>query len=111
MSVVTPTPTARDPPGSVFPRVGVAGVKHGLGVYDFDGTELLHAQDRCDADAAIVVVGEGDRITPMAHGEKLAKHFGGELVVFPGGHLLQLGRREGFKAAMRMLRRRGVVRS
>ena len=66
---------------------------------------------KVDADAAIVVVGEGDRITPMAHGEKLAKHFGGELVVFPGGHLLQLGRREGFKAAMRMLRRRGVVRS
>jgi pimeloyl-ACP methyl ester carboxylesterase len=64
---------------------------------------------KVDADAAVIVAGEGDRITPMAHGEKLAKHFGGELVVFPGGHLLQLGRGEGFKAAMRMLRRRGVV--
>jgi pimeloyl-ACP methyl ester carboxylesterase len=64
---------------------------------------------KVDPDATVVVAGEGDRITPKAHAEKLAKHFEGELVVFPGGHLLQLGRSEGFRAAMRMLRRRGVV--
>lgn len=60
-------------------------------------------------DAAIVVAGEGDRITPMSHAEKLSQHLGAELVKFPGGHLLQIGRSEGFRAIGRMLGRRGLL--
>lgn len=63
-----------------------------------------------DPDAVVVVAGERDRITPKAHGERLARHFGAELVVFPGGHLLQIGRSDGFRAIGRMLRRRGLMR-
>lgn len=63
-----------------------------------------------DPDATVVVAGERDRITPKAHGERLARHFGGELVIFPGGHLLQIGRSDGFRAIGRMLRRRGLMR-
>jgi pimeloyl-ACP methyl ester carboxylesterase len=63
------------------------------------------------ADSVIVVGGAGDRITPISHAEKLSAHFGAELVVFPGGHLIQLGRGEGFRRAMRMLRERGIVPS
>ncbi|MBK6518737.1 MAG: hypothetical protein IPM79_36525 [Polyangiaceae bacterium] len=55
----------------------------------------------------LVVAGEGDRITPIAHAEKLARHFDSELFRFPGGHLLQFGRREGFRAIGRMMHKRG----
>lgn len=57
----------------------------------------------------VVVGGEGDRITPLSHAERLAAHFSGELVTFPGGHLLQVGRSEGFRAVGRMLERRGLI--
>jgi pimeloyl-ACP methyl ester carboxylesterase len=40
----------------------------------------------------LVVAGEADRITPLAHAERLATHLGGRLERFPGGHLWQLGR-------------------
>lgn len=60
-------------------------------------------------EAAIVVAGEGDRITPLSHAEKLSQHLGAELVKFPGGHLLQIGRSEGFRAIGRMLGRQGFL--
>lgn len=61
------------------------------------------------AEAAVVVAGEGDRITPLSHAEKLSQHLGAELVKFPGGHLLQIGRGEGFRAIGRMLGRQGFL--
>lgn len=51
----------------------------------------------------LVIAAEADRITPITHAEKIARHWEGELVVFPGGHLLQLGRRQAFARVMRML--------
>lgn len=58
----------------------------------------------------ILVVGaDGDRITPRAHAEALAAHFGAELVTFPGAHLLQFGRRDAFASIARFLARRGVI--
>ncbi|MFO0550338.1 MAG: hypothetical protein U0271_18230 [Polyangiaceae bacterium] len=65
---------------------------------------------KVDRDAVLVVGGEGDRVTPIAHAQALARHFESELVTFPGGHLLQVGRRDGFRAIGRMLRRRGLMR-
>ncbi len=52
----------------------------------------------------LVVAAEGDRITPIAHAERLAGHFGARLVRFKGGHLLQFGRREAFLEMGRWLR-------
>jgi dienelactone hydrolase len=63
---------------------------------------------KVDKDAMIVVAGAGDRITPLAHAERLAAHFGSEMFTFPGGHLLQYGRSDGFRAIGRMLGRRGL---
>lgn len=60
------------------------------------------------AEGVVVAGAEGDRITPIAHAGKLARHFGTELVTFTGGHLLQFGRAEGFRAIGRMLGRRGL---
>ncbi len=58
----------------------------------------------------IVVAGEGDQITPMAHANKLADHLAADLVTFPGGHILQFGRSVGFRALGDRLRTIGVFR-
>jgi hypothetical protein len=66
---------------------------------------------RVPSEAALVIAGEGDRITPLAHAERLRDHLGAELVTFAGGHIVQLGRREGFRALGRLLERRGLFTS
>lgn len=58
---------------------------------------------------ALVIAAEQDRITPLSHARRLAEHFGSELVTIPGGHLLQLGRREGFRALRRLLERERII--
>jgi pimeloyl-ACP methyl ester carboxylesterase len=59
------------------------------------------------ADRMLVVAAAGDRITAKdTHAERLAAHFGAPLVVFPGGHLLQFGRRAGLRAMARLIRAR-----
>lgn len=65
---------------------------------------------RFPTDAAVVVGGEGDRITPLTHAQKLATHLGAELVTFPGGHILQFGRSRGFRAIGDKLRSLGLFR-
>jgi pimeloyl-ACP methyl ester carboxylesterase len=61
------------------------------------------------ADRVLVVGAEGDRITKRSHAEALAGHFRSELVVFPGAHLLQFGRRDAFASIAKVLARRGVI--
>jgi pimeloyl-ACP methyl ester carboxylesterase len=58
----------------------------------------------------LVVAGQRDRITPIAHAERLACHFDAPLVRFPGGHLLQFGRKEAFLEVGRFLEGLGVMR-
>ncbi|HEY8076536.1 MAG TPA: hypothetical protein VIF62_20570, partial [Labilithrix sp.] len=58
---------------------------------------------------ALVVAAEHDRITPAAHATRIATHFGCELVTIPGGHLVQLGRSDAFRALARMLEREGII--
>ncbi len=57
----------------------------------------------------LVIAGQGDRITPIAHAERLARHFDAPLVRFPGGHLLQFGRRGAFHELARFLTDLGVT--
>lgn len=58
-------------------------------------------------DRMLVVAAEADRITAKdTHAERLAEHFGAPLVAFPGGHLLQFGRRAGLRAMARLIRAR-----
>jgi hypothetical protein len=66
---------------------------------------------RVEKGAAIVIAGEGDRITPLAHAERLRDHLDAEYVTFAGGHILQVGRSEGFRALGRVLERRGLFAS
>lgn len=58
---------------------------------------------------ALVVAAEHDRITPSAHAQRIATHFGCELVTIPGGHLVQLGRSEAFRGLATMLEREAII--
>ena len=64
---------------------------------------------RTPRERILVLGSERDRITPITHAEKLAAHFGAPLVRMPGGHLVQVGRGEGFRELLRMLGRTGVL--
>jgi predicted alpha/beta hydrolase family esterase len=58
----------------------------------------------------VVIVGaEDDRVTPIAHAERLANHFGAPLLRLEGGHLLQTWRGPAFRSIRRMLQRNGIV--
>jgi alpha-beta hydrolase superfamily lysophospholipase len=58
---------------------------------------------------ALVVAAEHDRITPSSHARRIATHFGCELVMIPGGHLVQLGRAEAFRGLAAMLECEGII--
>jgi pimeloyl-ACP methyl ester carboxylesterase len=56
----------------------------------------------------LILAAAHDRITPKAHADRLASHFGAPLIVFPGGHLLQFGRGDAFREVGRFWRRLGL---
>ncbi len=58
---------------------------------------------------ALVVGAENDRVTPTSHAERIASHFGSEFITMSGGHLLQFGRAEAFRALGAMLEREGIM--
>ena len=72
-------------------------------------TSPLARVSRVSPERLIVVGASGDRITPMDHAERLAKHFGAHLETFHGGHVLQFGRADAFRAVGRMLERAGIL--
>ncbi len=57
----------------------------------------------------LVVAAEGDRIAPPEHAHRLAQHFRCEELVFAGGHILQIGRGETFRALARKLAAEGLI--
>lgn len=64
----------------------------------------LHRTPKVPPERVLVIAADGDRITPIAHARRLAKHFGAPLETWPGGHLLQIGRSEAFRSMGRFLR-------
>jgi pimeloyl-ACP methyl ester carboxylesterase len=64
---------------------------------------------RLAKERVLVLAGDGDRITPMNHAERIARHLGGPIVHFPGGHLLQFGRSDAFREVGAWLRGLGVM--
>lgn len=52
----------------------------------------LHRAPVVSSDRVLVVGARSDRITPVEHAQRLARHFGARLLSWPGGHLLQFGR-------------------
>jgi pimeloyl-ACP methyl ester carboxylesterase len=64
---------------------------------------------RISPSRALVVAAEHDRITPVSHAERIARHFACELLTIPGGHLLQLGRANAFRRLLGMLERNRIL--
>lgn len=59
----------------------------------FDAIDPLGRPPAVPGERVAVVYGTEDRVTPVAHAERLGRHFpGSELVPFPGAHLVQWGR-------------------
>ncbi len=52
-----------------------------------------------------VIAGRGDRITPVRHAQKLANHFDATVHLWPGGHLLQVGRKSAYRSVIENLER------
>ena len=52
-----------------------------------------------------VIAGRGDRITPVSHANKLANHFGSTVDLWPGGHLLQVGRKSAYRNVIKHFER------
>lgn len=69
----------------------------------------LHRKPLLSGDRMLVIAAKADRITPISHAERLAAHFGARLDTWHGGHLLQFGRAEKFRAVGRLLNRLGVI--
>lgn len=64
---------------------------------------------RIPPERALVVAAEHDQITPVAHAGRIATHFTCELLTIAGGHLVQIGRKEAFRALAAMLEREGII--
>jgi len=90
--------------GTVVPEELIEAGKHAMAL-----VRPLGRKPAIPGERMLVVGAEGDRITRTSHAEALAKHFGSELTIFPGAHLLQFGRREAFAAIAKFLARRGVI--
>lgn len=58
---------------------------------------------------ALVVAAESDRITPVTHANRIARHFDCAMLTIAGGHLLQLGRADAFRALATLLEREGII--
>ena len=54
-------------------------------------------------DRVIVVAGESDLVTGVGDAKRMAAHFGAELSLFEGGHLLHFGRERAFAPVWRLL--------
>jgi pimeloyl-ACP methyl ester carboxylesterase len=90
--------------GTTVPRELIEAGKHSM-----HRVRPLARTPAIPGERVLVVAAENDRIAQRAHAEMLAKHFHAELVTFPGAHLLQFGRREGFSAIAKFLARRGTI--
>jgi dienelactone hydrolase len=61
-----------------------------------------------EKDRILITAAEGDRITPLEHARALAEHLGAPLHLVQGGHILQFGRADAFRAVGRLLWRLGI---
>lgn len=66
----------------------------------------LHRAPQVTPEQVMVVAGRADRITALGHARRLAEHFAAPLRMWPGGHLLQVGRGATFRDVLRFLTER-----
>jgi pimeloyl-ACP methyl ester carboxylesterase len=64
---------------------------------------------RVSPERVLVIGGKLDRITPIRHAQRLARHFNSSLHSWSGGHLLQVGRSESFQRIAERLKGLGII--
>jgi pimeloyl-ACP methyl ester carboxylesterase len=64
---------------------------------------------KIDPERVSIISGEFDRLATVAHGQRLAAHFGAELVTYPGGHIVQYRRAQAFRRSLQGFQKRGVL--
>ncbi|HEY3821091.1 MAG TPA: hypothetical protein VGL81_28195 [Polyangiaceae bacterium] len=64
---------------------------------------------RVAPERVLVVGAEADQVTPITHAERVASHLGAPLLRVPGGHLVQVWRREAFRGVRAMLVKNGII--
>lgn len=69
-----------------------AAIEHGALDRALALVSPLHRAPVIEPSRVLVVGARSDRITPVEHAQRLARHFGARLLSWPGGHLLQFGR-------------------
>lgn len=74
-------------------------------------TSPLHRPPQIAGDRVLLLAAEADRITPVSHARRLARHFDARLEILPGSHLLQLGRAAGLRHTRAFLAGLGICRA
>jgi dienelactone hydrolase len=69
----------------------------------------LYRTPSLPAERMLVIGAKADRITPLTHARRIARHFSAPLEAWPGGHLLQIGRSDGFRHIGRLLGSLGLT--
>jgi len=69
-------------------------LEHALREHVYRHVSPVHRKPLIAPERVLVIGAKADRITPISHARRLASHFRGELVAFPGGHVVQWGRGE-----------------
>jgi pimeloyl-ACP methyl ester carboxylesterase len=84
-------------------RAAKAGITEDLLAEAFAVHAPTTRPPRVPTDRLYVIAGRGDRITPPDQAERLARHWGTEIVWFDGGHLAQVGRGDALRVVRRSL--------
>lgn len=69
----------------------------------------LARPSRIGRERILVLGADGDQITPIEHARRIARHFDAPLETFVGGHLLQFGRGDAFRAVGRLVGSLGLL--
>jgi len=64
---------------------------------------------KVEPERVAIISGAYDRLATVEHGQRLADHFGTELIRFPGGHIVQNRRAQAFREALEGFQDRGVL--
>ncbi len=64
---------------------------------------------RVAPERVLVLAASDDRITPVTHARRIARHFDARVETFTGGHLLQVGRARAFGAMLDFFERLRVI--
>ena len=64
---------------------------------------------KVEPERVAIISGAYDRLATVQHGQRLADHFGSELITFPGGHIVQARRAGAFRKALEGFQEKGVL--